>query len=117
MIGTAAVVGSVGTAGGVLAAAADSFDPVSLIGTAVTPVVVVLLLVTGWLRTRSEAERLEKALQDAQDDADEARAQHAALVTKLVNDIVPALTRSADATAASTAAVQELTRRALAGGG
>ncbi len=110
MIGAVTVVGAFGATSGVLAAASDSLDPVSILQNFGFPTAVVLLFIFGWIRTKGESERLSKELADA-------RRQHAALVDKLVDDVVPALTRSADATVASTAAVQELTRRALSGGG
>lgn len=63
------------------------FDPYSLIGTVVTPVVVVALLLFGKLHTESDYKRL-------QEDLDAERAERARLQTALTDRVIPALTRS-----------------------
>lgn len=70
-----------------LAATNNGFDPWTLIGSVITPVIVVFLLITGKLRTGAEAERI------IADNAD-LRAQNQALQAGLVDRVIPALTRS-----------------------
>lgn len=69
------------------AATADSFGPYSLIGTVVTPVIVVVLLLAGKLHTHGELARLV-------DSNEQLRAQNQTLQEALIERAVPALTRS-----------------------
>jgi hypothetical protein len=77
-----------------VAAADQGFDPYSLIGTVVTPVLVIALLLMGKLHTHGEVARLETDLA-ARDAAlavkDE---QLTALQAGLVDRAIPALTRA-----------------------
>lgn len=63
------------------------FDPWTLIGSVVTPVIVVVLLLTGKLRTGAETDRILA-------DNTALRAQVDALQAGLVDRVIPALTRS-----------------------
>jgi len=63
------------------------FDPFSLIGTLLTPVIVVLLLLGGKLHTEGDYKRLA-------DDLEAERARTAALQSALTDRVIPALTRS-----------------------
>lgn len=83
------VVGTLLTGGSVLAEAAASgtFDPWSLVGTTVTPVVVLILLVTGYLHTGGDYKRMEA-------DLKETREELTALRTSVMDRAIPALTRT-----------------------
>lgn len=83
-------------------------DPASIIGTTVTPVVVVLLLVTGWLRTKGETDRVTR-------DLAEERAARVELQRVLTSEVVPALTRSTDAVTRSTDLMESMARRQSGG--
>lgn len=63
------------------------FDPYSLIGTFITPVIVVALLLMGKLHTEGEHKRLLE-------DLDAEKARTAALQSALTDRVIPALTRS-----------------------
>lgn len=69
------------------AASSAGFDPISIIGTVLTPTIVIILLLTGKLHTDSEVKRLEDAV-TAKD------AQLAALQSGLTDRVIPALTRA-----------------------
>lgn len=69
------------------AATTGGFDPISLIGTIVTPVIVVALLLMGKLHTDSDYRRVLS-------DLDEERAERVRLQTALTDRVVPALTRA-----------------------
>lgn len=99
------------TAGGVLAAGAGlaGWDPTTLIGTVVTPVVMVLLFITGWIVPKQSADELRR-------DLAAERAAREALARTLTEDVVPALVRSTDAMAANTAMMQSLAARQVGGG-
>lgn len=79
-----------GAATAIVTAATDptAFDTLNLIPT-VTPAVVVGLLVGGVLRTRGEVQRLEAQLRGQAEENQQLR-------KVLVDDAVPALTRTAD---------------------
>jgi len=68
-------------------AAANGFDPYSLIGTVLTPVIVVTLLLFGKLHTEADYQRVVT-------DLDLARAEQTRLQTALTDRAIPALTRS-----------------------
>lgn len=68
-------------------AATSNFDPYSLIGTALTPVIVVALLLFGKLHTEKDYQRLAE-------DLDRERAESERLQTALTDRVIPALTRS-----------------------
>jgi hypothetical protein len=82
VIAAPAVVSVAATADG-----AGGFDPTTLIGTVVTPVLVIALILFGKLHTHGEVERLET-------DLAAERADNAALQAALTDRVVPALTRS-----------------------
>jgi hypothetical protein len=69
------------------AATGASFDPVSLIGSVITPVIVVVLLLIGKLHTDSDYKRVLA-------DLEAERAERARLQTALTDRVIPALTRS-----------------------
>lgn len=78
-------------------AAADptaSFNPYSLIGSVVTPVIVVLLLLFGKLRTESESKRQEETLEAYRDQLRLKDEQLQQLQTALQERVIPALTRA-----------------------
>jgi hypothetical protein len=68
-------------------AATNQFDPYSLIGTIVTPVIVVALLLFGKLHTEADYQRLA-------DELEASRAEQMRLQTALTDRVIPALTRS-----------------------
>lgn len=81
---------AIGTPTGVLiaeAATQSDFDPVSLIGTLITPVLVVILLLTNKLHTEGDYKRLQQ-------DLDLEKGRTTALQEALVERVIPALTRS-----------------------
>lgn len=69
------------------ASASSGFDPYSLIGSVVTPVIVVALLLFGKLHTESDYKRLAEELESE-------RAERVRLQTALTDRVIPALTRS-----------------------
>lgn len=93
------------------------FDPLDLISTVVTPVMVVILLITGQLVTKGQLNRLE-ALHDAEvarmqtgiDARDDAitgyRTQIDTLQTGLVDKAIPAITLSTEVIRAVTPYLQ-----------
>jgi hypothetical protein len=83
------------TAAQLVVAAADtasSFDPISLVTSTVTPGIVILLLVTGKLRTQSEVNRLEEEGARKDEIVEAQRQTIAAQHQALVDKVVPALT-------------------------
>jgi hypothetical protein len=69
------------------AATNSGFDPYSLIGTLLTPVIVVILLLTNKLHTEGDYKRLQA-------DLDLEKGRTTALQEALVERVIPALTRS-----------------------
>jgi Na+/phosphate symporter len=91
------------------AAAADSLDPVSLIQNFGFPMAFALMLLAGLIVTKREYDRMRA-------DRDEERAARIALQKTLVDDVVPALTRSTDAVTRSTDLMESMARRQAGGG-
>jgi hypothetical protein len=69
------------------AATNSGFDPYSLIGTLITPVLVVVLLLTNKLHTEGDYKRVIA-------DLEVEKARTTTLQTALVDRVIPALTRS-----------------------
>lgn len=73
------------------------FNPYSLIGSAVTPVIVVVLLLFGKLRTETELKRLEEEINGPNGYKEQIRLKDEQLqlsLNGLLERVVPALTRS-----------------------
>lgn len=88
MIGQVLVVGNAAVVGVLAdAASSNSFDPYSLVGTLLTPVLVVILLLTNKLHTEGDYKRLQQ-------DLDLEKGRTTALQEALVERVIPALTRS-----------------------
>ena len=99
--------------------AANGFDPWSLLttgGPVGILVVIVWFLVTGRLHTDGEVKRLIAELDAARTDQASERAARIALQTTLIEQVVPALTRSTDAVTRSTDVMETLARRQVGGG-
>lgn len=71
-----------------------NFDLTSLVGTVVTPVIVIFLLLLGKLRTEPEVKRLERENDNLRELVHEKDTQMLALQSGLVDKAIPALTRS-----------------------
>lgn len=83
--------------GFVMAAATDGTGGVnipSIIGTTVTPVIVIILLLMGKLRTEPEVKRIEKSLSEANATVAVKDKQLQDLQAGLVDKAIPALTRT-----------------------
>ncbi len=95
---------------GIIAVALDTsgFDPTQLIGTVVTPVIVIALLLFGKLHTDGDYRRVEA-------DLVAERAARVALQTVLLDQVIPAVTRATDAVTRSTDVMDSLARRQVGG--
>lgn len=96
MIAPLAIV-AVPAAGALAYTAADTggVDLTSLIGTVVTPVIVILLLLTGKLRTDGEIKNRDETITILRQQNKDQATQLMALQTSVVEKAIPALTRTA----------------------
>jgi len=104
------VVGAAADAGG------SSFDPLTLLASTGIPGVVIVLLITGKLRTESEVKRLEgendrKDIVIAQKDEQIQRLQ-----AGIVDQAIPVITRSTELLARFTSAALDHNRSTSSGG-
>jgi len=85
------------TASAIIAADSGSggVDVSSLLGTAVTPVLVILLLLTGKLRTENEVKNRDETIANLRQQIHDKDAQLGALQAGVVDKAIPALTRTA----------------------
>jgi TRAP-type mannitol/chloroaromatic compound transport system permease large subunit len=74
---------------------APNFDITSLIGTVITPALVIVLLLMGKLHTDPEVKRLQHDNDDLREQIHQKDADVAASQQKLIDSVIPALTRSA----------------------
>lgn len=71
-----------------------ALDLTSLLGTVITPVIVIILLLLGKLRTEPEVKRLESENTSLRAQVHDKDAQMISLQSGLVDKAIPALTRS-----------------------
>lgn len=83
-------------------------DPLSLINNFGLPLAFALMFLFGWIVPKW-------TFSQARADRDKALADLAALQKSLLDDVVPALTRSTDAVARSTDLMENLARRQVGG--
>lgn len=90
-----AAAAAAGVAGLAAAAGAVDFQPYSLIGTVLTPVIVVALLIMGKLRTEGEVKRVEASCARLEALLDRKDEQLQVLQRSVDERAIPALTRAA----------------------
>lgn len=97
MWGVAAVVATplfVDASGVLATSSTGGFDVTSLVGTVVTPALVIVLLLFGKLRTEPEVKRLEADIDSLRAQVREKDAQINTLQTGIVDKAIPALART-----------------------
>jgi hypothetical protein len=97
MVGPLAAVAAPTVAAAAYAVTSDSsgLDLTSLLGTVVTPVIVILLLLTGKLRTEGEVKNRDETIAILRRQNSDKEDQLVALQTSVVEKAIPALTRTA----------------------